>query len=136
MFKITNSTEGRIVINGLPAILSPNGTHGDSIIIDALGREVESLMRNGVLSVVTVKKPNSKISKKNRKKVVEKEPKVKKTKIKRAKKTRSVVTFVDHGRVKTSKMVQSIEHDGDLPNPLTVDNQEIEEIEEENPAFI
>ena len=136
MFKITNSTEGRIVINGLPAILSPNGTHGDSIIIDELGREVESLVRNGVLSVRTVKKSNGKIAKKKLEKIVEKVSKVKKTKSKRAKKTRSVVTFVDHGKVKTSKMVQSIEHNGDLPNPLTADDQEIEEIEKDNPAFI
>ena len=136
MFKITNLTEGRIVINGLPAILSPNGTHGDSITIDVLEREVESLVRNGVLSVRIVKKANGKIAKKKREKAVEKEPEVKKIKTKRAKKTRSVVTFVDHGKVKTSKMVQSIEHNGDFPNPLTADDQEFEEVEKDNPAFI
>ena len=139
MFKITNISKGRIVINSLNVILSGRGTKGDSFSVDSekpLDKDIASLEKLGVILV-----EGGKIEKKQ----LEPAVKVKKTRVKKAaiveenskitpEPKSKKVTYVDGGKIKTGTMVQSIEHGGDIPNPLTVDDQarEVYEGEQDN----
>jgi hypothetical protein len=127
MFKVSNQSVGRVVINSLNIILSANGTKGDSVLIQddkKDDKDIVSLSRSGILSI----KKASKEVVKGQSKKAEKAP----LKAKKDTKTSpsggpdgkgNRAVFVSAGKVKTGKMVQSIEQGGDLPDPLTVDDQ-------------
>lgn len=125
MLKVTNGSEGRIVLNSLNLILSSNGVLGDSAIIDddkGSDRDLLSLERAGLLTIekYTHKKENPQKSKE----IVVKDKKPKKRyKSGGPDGDRNRATFVSEGKVKKGRMVQSIEQDGDLPDPLTADDQ-------------
>lgn len=139
MLKVTNISKGRIVLNSLNVILSSSGVLGDSTFINEdkrTDRDIISLERAGLILIESAKP-------KDFKKVVQKqavEKPIKKPKVKYAKGggpdgSRNKATYVSEGKVKSGRMVQSIEQDGDLPNPLTVDDQ-AREASEDNSPFI
>ena len=138
MFKVTNISRSRIVINSQNVILSASGTKEDSFLVDlatdSSDKDIASLVRNGILTIEKVgkakKAPAVVKSKKTGSKDDESQPAI--TPESSSKK----VTYVDGGKVKTGKMVQSIEHNGDIPNPLTVDDQEREKSEKQTDLFI
>ena len=123
MLKIKNKSKARIVINSLNVILSSAGTNGDTLTLTVksendLGKDILSLKKSGYLSV----SPAGKAERCGDKPVENPTPKADKQKQKKAPKSKAI--FVDEGKVKTKKMVQSLEHEGSLPNPLTIDDQE------------
>lgn len=137
MLKVTNISKGRIVLNSINIILSPSGIQGESALINEDKREerdIVSLEKAGLILVESAKP-------KDFKKVVEKvekaskKPKVKYTKGGGPDGARNKATFISEGKVKSGRMVQSIEQDGDLPNPLTVEDQ-AREATEDNTPFI
>jgi hypothetical protein len=138
MFKITNQLEGRIVLNSLNVILSSKGQHGDSTLIkeeDRSDREILGLERSGVL-IVDKPKSTDKDSKKTQKKVKTSKPKKRRYKSGGPDGERNKATFVSEGKVKSGRMVQSIEQDGDLPSPLTADDQERDKDNSQDDIFV
>lgn len=135
MFKITNNGVGSIVLNKLNIVLSSKGSQGDSAIIDDASRtdrEIIGLERVGVVSISKIKASDVK---KKIAEVVEKPKAVKKTKSPKAGSgpdgKGNKATFVKDGKVKTGKMVQSIEQGGSLQDPVYPN-----EDESPDPAFV
>ena len=139
MFKITNQSEGRIVLNSLNLVLSSNGVEGDSTIVEddlRSNRDITSLERAGIL---TVEKPKAKDLKKTQKKekiVVKKEKPKKRYKSGGPDGDRNRATFVSEGKVKKGRMVQSIEQNGDLQDPLTADDQARDKQDDDGDIFV
>ncbi len=140
MFKITNQSEGRIVLNSLNVVLSSNGVSGDSSIIPDEKRSDREVLSLEMAGVIVVEKQTAKSLKKTQNVVEEPVKEPKKTK-KRYKSggpdgDRNKATFISEGKVNTGKMVQSIEQDGDLPDPLTADDQAREKDDDNSHIFV
>lgn len=116
-FRIKNNTQGRIVVNSIKATLSPSGCSGDSVVCDDVHRGDSDLLELSSMNAVSFLPLETRPAAKT---AQAKAKKTKKTQTKRRRPAGSVV-YVDEGKVKTKKMVNSVEQDGQRPDPRFID---------------